>query len=70
MATAGAGDVLTGLIAGFWAQGMPAVWAASLAVYLHGLAGDRARDRRSEWSLMAGDLLTEVPTALVELSHS
>ena len=49
---------------------MPAVWAASLAVYLHGLAGDRARDRLSEWSLMAGDLLTEVPTALVELSRS
>ena len=70
MATAGSGDVLTGLIAGFWAQGMPAVWAASLAVYLHGLAGDRARDRLSEWGLMAGDLLTEVPTALVELSRS
>jgi NAD(P)H-hydrate epimerase len=70
MATAGSGDVLTGLIAGFWAQGMPAVWAASLAVYLHGLAGDRAKDRLGEWSLMAGDLLTEVPTALVELSHS
>ena len=70
MATAGSGDVLTGLIAGFWAQDMPAVWAASLAVYLHGLAGDRARDRLSEWSLMAGDLLAEVPTALAELSRS
>ena len=70
MATAGSGDMLTGLIAGFWAQGMPAVWAASLAVYLHGLAGDRARDRLSEWGLVAGDLLTEVPTASLSCPRS
>lgn len=70
MATAGTGDVLTGLIAGFWAQGMSAVGAASLAVYLHGAAGDIARERQGEWSLVAGDVLAEVPAALVQLARS
>jgi len=62
--------VLTGLIAGFWAQEMSAVGAASLAVYLHGAAGDIARERQGEWSLVAGDVLAEVPAALVQLARS
>jgi ADP-dependent NAD(P)H-hydrate dehydratase / NAD(P)H-hydrate epimerase len=68
MATAGAGDVLTGLVAGFIAQGMGVDRAVALAVFAHGAAGDRARDRLGEWSVMAGDIVAEVPGALLELA--
>ena len=70
MATAGAGDVLTGLVAGFIAQGMGVDQAVALAVFVHGAAGDRARDRLGEWSVMAGDIVAEVPGALLELAGS
>ncbi len=63
MATAGAGDVLTGIIAGLLAQGMPAGEAARLGVYLHGLAGDMAAARRGEISLVATDLIKFLPEA-------
>jgi NAD(P)H-hydrate epimerase len=64
MATAGAGDVLTGMIAGFLAQGLSTSEAARLAVYLHGLAGDVARDVRGEWGVVAGDLVEAIPEAI------
>lgn len=57
MATGGSGDVLSGVIAGLLAQGMPLFDAARLGVYLHGLAGDAARDARGAYAMMAGDLL-------------
>lgn len=63
MATGGTGDVLTGLIAALWSQGMPAFDAAHLAVYLHGLAGDLAAERCGEESLVAGDLVRMLPDA-------
>ena len=44
MATGGMGDVLTGVIAGLMAQGIPSKNAAALGVYLHGLAGDIAAE--------------------------
>ena len=56
MATAGSGDVLTGIIAGLVAQGMEAFEASCLGVYIHGLAGDVAKDKMSEYSLMAIDI--------------
>jgi ADP-dependent NAD(P)H-hydrate dehydratase len=56
MATGGAGDVLTGLIAALLAQGMPAFEAAQLAAHLHGLAGDLAADALSQPGLIASDL--------------
>lgn len=56
MATAGSGDVLSGVIGGLMAQGMPAEKAAPLGVYLHGRAGDAMRDVTGEWGLMASDL--------------
>ncbi len=64
MATAGAGDVLTGMIAGFMAQGISPLEAAKLGAYAHGLAGDLAAARRGRLSLIAGDLLREVGPAL------
>ncbi len=67
MATVGSGDVLTGLIAGFWAQGMSGTDAAWAGVYVHGRAGDRAAQRMGERSLVAGDLLEEVPATLKEI---
>ncbi len=57
MGTAGSGDALTGIILGLLAQGMAAVDAALVGVYLHGLAGDLAAKKRSEFSLMAGDII-------------
>ena len=61
MATGGTGDVLTGLITALLAQGLSAFDAAQLGVYLHGKAGDCARDRQGEVSLIATDLLEELP---------
>jgi NAD(P)H-hydrate epimerase len=63
MAKGGSGDVLTGLIAALLGQGLDAFAAAQLGVYLHGLAGDLARDQLGEVSLIATDLLDYLPHA-------
>lgn len=68
MATAGSGDVLSGIMAALWAQGLSAFAAAQLGVYLHGLAGDMARDQLGETSLTAADLLDYLPRAM--LAHA
>jgi len=60
MATAGAGDVLTGIILSLLAQGLAAEKAAILGVYEHGLAGDRAVNRKSERSLIASDIIDHI----------
>ena len=57
MATAGSGDVLTGIITGLLAQGYDSKKAAVLGVYLHGLAGDMAAARFSEESLISGNII-------------
>ena len=66
MATAGTGDVLTGMIAGLLAQHpeMPVEKVVSAAVYWHGAAGDLAASRRGELSLLATDLFAALPEAL------
>ncbi|HLA75763.1 MAG TPA: NAD(P)H-hydrate dehydratase, partial [Gammaproteobacteria bacterium] len=56
MASAGMGDVLTGVIAGLLAQGMEIAGAAQLGVCLHAAAGDRAAAREGERGLLASDL--------------
>jgi len=64
MATVGSGDVLTGLVAGLWAQGMRKADAAWAGVFLHGLAGDLAKEKLGERSLVAGDLMELLPEAI------
>ena len=66
MATAGTGDVLTGMIAGLLAQHpeAPVERVVSAAVYWHSAAGDAALARRGEMSLLATDLLAALPEAL------
>jgi hydroxyethylthiazole kinase-like uncharacterized protein yjeF len=64
MATGGTGDVLTGMVAGLLAQNPKrALEAVIAAVYLHGLAGDVAREQMGEHSLVATDLLQALPEA-------
>jgi NAD(P)H-hydrate epimerase len=63
LATAGSGDVLTGLIAALCAQGTPAFDAAVLGAYLHGLAADRWAQRHGRSGLRAQDLADELPDA-------
>jgi NAD(P)H-hydrate epimerase len=65
MATGGAGDVLTGLIAALLAVGLEPFAAAQLGVHLHGLAGDLARVELGEEALIASDLLNYLPKAFV-----
>lgn len=66
MATGGTGDVLAGIVGALMGQGMPAFEAACLSVYLHGLAGDLAAAKLGMWSLIAGDLITELPAAFLK----
>lgn len=64
MATAGSGDVLTGIILGLLAQGLPALGAAGLGVYLHGAAGDLAADQKGRAGLLAKDIAEAVSLLL------
>ena len=65
MATGGTGDVLTGVIAALSAQKLPPFEAAQLGVFIHGLAGDIARDQNGEIGMIAGDLVDALPDAFV-----
>ena len=64
MATAGSGDVLTGMIAAFLGQGLDAFSAAKYAVYLHGKAGDLAAKEKTQISLIASDIIEKIPEAI------
>jgi NAD(P)H-hydrate repair Nnr-like enzyme with NAD(P)H-hydrate dehydratase domain len=63
MATAGSGDVLTGIITALLAQGYDPKNAAILGVYVHGLAGDVALDKQSHESLCASDIIDHLGAA-------
>ncbi|MBR6510596.1 MAG: NAD(P)H-hydrate dehydratase [Clostridia bacterium] len=60
MATAGSGDVLSGITVSLLAQGLSPFEAAKSAVYLHSLAGDKAAKKRSESSMIASDIIEEL----------
>jgi NAD(P)H-hydrate epimerase len=68
MATAGTGDVLTGMVAAWAAQLLDAEAAAQLAVYLHGVAGDLAEAAGSDVSLIATDVIARLGEAISELT--
>jgi NAD(P)H-hydrate epimerase len=68
MATAGSGDVLTGMIGAFLGQGLKAFKAAKYAVYLHGLAGDLAAEEKTQISLIASDIIDKIPSAIKKIS--
>jgi ADP-dependent NAD(P)H-hydrate dehydratase / NAD(P)H-hydrate epimerase len=67
MATAGSGDVLTGILTGLLAQGYHPVEAALLGVFLHGLAGDLAAAELSEEAMIAGDIIEQLGNAFRQL---
>jgi NAD(P)H-hydrate epimerase len=69
MATAGSGDVLTGIVVGLLAQGVRSPDAACAGVYVHGVAGDLAREALGEWGMKAGDICSRVPAAMVASSR-
>ena len=69
MATAGTGDVLTGMIVGLLAQGVQSWEAACAATYLHGAAGDLAAQQLGQASMLAGDLIAHIPYALQAISR-
>lgn len=70
MATAGSGDVLSGIIVALLAQAYLPFEAAILGVYLHGLAGDLAAEELGQASLIAGDLVKYLSTAFIRLQSS
>jgi NAD(P)H-hydrate epimerase len=69
MASAGTGDVLTGIISGFLSQGLSPINASILGVYMHGFAGDIVASKKGEHSLIATDIIEGIPFAFKSLSH-
>jgi hydroxyethylthiazole kinase-like uncharacterized protein yjeF len=67
LATAGSGDVLAGAIVGMRAQGLAAFEAALVGGYLHGLAGELARESLGDAGVVAGDLAAMLPLAIRRL---
>lgn len=63
MATAGSGDVLTGIVTSLLAQGLKPFDALILGVYIHGLAGDLASEKLGENSMMASDIISNISNA-------
>ncbi len=64
MATAGSGDVLSGIIGAFIGQGLDSFSAAKYAVYIHGVSGDIAAKKKTQLGLIASDLIENIPVAL------
>jgi NAD(P)H-hydrate repair Nnr-like enzyme with NAD(P)H-hydrate dehydratase domain len=67
MATAGSGDVLTGIITSLRCQGYSAIESALIGVYVHGLAGDIALEQQSAASLIATDIIGNLGKAFKKM---
>jgi NAD(P)H-hydrate epimerase len=70
MASGGMGDVLTGVIAGFIAQGHSPELAAHAGVYLHGAAADSLTNNKGPFGYLATDVMNTLPEAIKELADS
>ncbi len=68
MATAGSGDVLTGILLGLSGQYQPEQ-AAILGTYLHGLSGDIAAKEKSQEAMIAGDIISSLPEAFKAIAQ-
>lgn len=68
MATAGSGDVLTGILLALLAQGYSQEEACQLGVYVHGLAGDLAAETMSQIAMTSGDIIAALPQAWKKIS--
>lgn len=69
MATAGSGDVLSGILGAFLAHGLNIYDASKAAVYIHGLAGDLAADAKTQPALIAGDIIDFLPDAFKDVEE-
>lgn len=69
MARGGSGDVLAGMIASLLAQGISPDTAACCGAYLHGMAGDRCAAKLSQYAMLPGDMIAELPQIFRELSR-
>ena len=67
MSTAGSGDVLAGVVGSFLTQSLPGFEAASLGVYVHGLAGDVAAEKYGVRGMKALDIAEALPEALLRI---
>ena len=70
MATAGAGDVLAGIIGGLLAQRVDPMQAAILGVYIHGRAGDLLSEQLGDAGLLASDILQAIPIAVTSIKSA
>lgn len=68
MSTAGCGDVLSGIISAFLAQGLSSFDAAKFGTYIHGLAGDLAAKEKTQLGLIASDIIDFIPNAIKKSS--
>jgi NAD(P)H-hydrate epimerase len=69
MATAGSGDVLTGMILSLLAQGYPPDEAAITGVFIHGLAGDIAAGELGQQALIASDITENIGNAFINIRN-
>lgn len=70
MATAGAGDVLTGMIASIIGQGFEPEKAVVYGAFIHGLAGDFAKEEKGEHGLVASDIISKIPAAILSIEKA
>ena len=70
LASAGTGDVLTGVIAGLLAQGLSIFDAAACGVYLHAEAGEIVKAKLGDAGMLAGDLLPALPLVIKQLKEN